>query len=206
VSQRQSLIYSNRTAYHALMRLLYGRHFEARYVALAAEIPAGVDVVDVCAGDGYLYLRYLRSKAVEYLGLDISPHLVRWAQQHGVPARQFDLWREEVPPGDVVVMQAGLYQFLPHAEPIVRKLLAAARHTVLIAEPIRNLSASRSPLLSRLSRRMTAPAAEGQVYTGHRFNAQSLTALFHLFESFERLQLLPGGREMLGVFKGRHSA
>jgi hypothetical protein len=205
VPQSQSRIYSNRLLYHLIMRLLYGRHFEARYAAIAAEITAGAgqSVVDVCAGDAYLYLKYLRSKPVQYLGLDFSPQMVRWAQQHGASMRVFDVWREEVPAGDVVVMQASLYQFLPHAEPIVRKLLAAARRTVIIAEPIRNVSASGNPLLSILGRRMTVPASEAHTYSGGRFNQGTLTTLFQSFEAFERAVILPGGREMMGIFKGQ---
>lgn len=198
----QSRIYSNRTLYHAVMRVLYGRHFNARYAAIAAEISSGVAVVDVCAGDAYLYLKYLRSRSVQYLGLDLSPYMVRWASGRGVPMRQFDARTDEIPIGDVVVMQASLYQFLPRAEPIVRKLIAAARRAVIITEPIRNLSSSGNPLLSIVGRRMTVPASGTQSYSGQRFNEKSLTDLFHSFESFERAYILPGGREMLGVFGG----
>jgi len=196
-----SLIYSHRWLYHGVMRLLYGRHFGARYAAIAAEIPSGASVVDVCAGDGYLYLRYLRRKAVPYVGLDISAGLVDWAQRHGVPVRQFDARQDELPIGDVVIMQASLYQFLPCADEMLRKLLAAARQKVVITEPIRNMAASSNPLLALVGRRATVPA--GAAYVAQRFNAQTLSALFHSFDAFERSALLPGGREMLGVFAGR---
>jgi len=185
------------------MRALYGRHFDARYEVVAAEIPSGASVVDVCAGDAYLYLKCLRHKSVRYLALDISPPMVAWANQHGIPARQFNLWQDTPPPGDIVVMQASLYQFLPHADAIVRKLLAAARQKVIIAEPIRNLSASSHPWLSFVSRRLSAPDSSGGRYTGQRFDRQSLTALFHAFDAFERDLIVPGGREMIGIFRGR---
>ena len=203
MSPAQSYIYSNRVLYHVVMRLLYGPHFDTRYRALADAIPAGASVVDVCAGDCYLYLKYLRSKSVEYLGLDLSPQMVRWAQQHGVTARHFDVWKDDLPAGDVVVMQASLYQFLPRADAIVRKLLAAARRIVIISEPIRNVSASSNPLLSIVGRRLTVPASASPAYTGRRFDQQSLTELFHAFDSFERATILPGGREMLGVFRAK---
>ena len=199
----QSLIYSHRALYHAIMRLLYGRHFEARYAAIAAEIPDSVEVIDVCAGDSYLYLKYLRSKHVNYLALDISPQLIAWAQRHGVPARQFDARRDELPIGDVLVMQASLYQFLPDAAPMIRKLLNAARQRVIITEPIRNLSDSKNPLLAFIGRKLTVPVTTDGTYAAQRFTPSSAGQLFRSFESLDRLTLLPGGREMLGVFRGQ---
>jgi trans-aconitate methyltransferase len=200
-TDKQSLLYSHRLLYHGVMRLLYGRHFEARYTALAAEIPAGSAVVDVCAGDCYLYLKYLRHKPVQYQGLDISPQLVRWAQKRGVSVREFNVWQDEVPGGDVVIMQASMYQFIPHQKTIVQKLLAAAREKVIIAEPIRNLSSSHNPLLAIFSQRATTPATEAASYSGQRFNRQSLTEFFNSFETFERSFTIPGEREMVGVFR-----
>lgn len=184
------------------MRGLYGRHFEARYAAIAREIPDGVSVADVCAGDSYLYLKYLRSKRVNYLALDISPQMIAWAQRHSVPARQFDARRDELPISDVIVMQASLYQFLPDARSMIRKLLNAARQRVIITEPIRNLSDSKNPLLAFIGRKMTVPVSTDGTYTAQRFTQSSAEELFRSFESLQRVAVLPGGRELLGVFGG----
>jgi trans-aconitate methyltransferase len=197
------VLYSSRTAYHIAMRLLYGRHFNERYAAIAAHIPTGSAVVDVCAGDCYLYLSFLRDKSVSYIGLDISPALVRWAQQRGVQARVFNLWQDDPPGGDVLVMQASLYQFAPQAQRVVERLLAAARDRVIIAEPIRNLSASSHRALAALSRRLTAPAPDAHGYSGQRFDRASLIALFRSFESFEESLVIAGGKEMMGLFTGK---
>ncbi len=202
MAQSASLIYSNEWLYRALMRVLYGRHFEARYRALADEIPDQSTVVDLCAGDCYLYRRYLRAKSVKYLGLDLSPAFVKAAQKHGVPAREFDLWREEIPRGDLVLMQASLYQFLPEAEKIIAKMLAAARHQVIIAEPVRNLSSSRLAWLAQLSRLLTNPAKNESSYSGARFNENSLLEVFKSFPAFQRAFFIPGGRELVGIFRG----
>lgn len=199
-----SLIYNHRTAYHVLMRLLYGRYFSARYVAIAAEVPIGSEVVDVCAGDGYLYLNYLRTRSVQYQALDISPHLVQWMQRHGIQARQFDVWQDELPAADIVIMQASLYQFLPDAAPVVEKMLRAARQRVVITEPIRNIASSENPVLRLAGKRLTRPEAGGGEYQAHRFDQTSLMALFRQFPAFERSRELPGGREMLGLFRGQH--
>ena len=188
------------------MRLLYGRSFSARYEAVADEVPAGSEVVDVCAGDGYLYLNYLCAKPVQYQALDISPRLVQWMQRHGIQARQFDVWQDAVPAADVVIMQASLYQFLPNAAPIIEKLLRAARQRVIITEPVRNIASSDNPVLRSIGKRLTQPEEGGGVYQAYRFNQISLTALFQQFPALERWCVLPGGREMMGIFRGQHVA
>lgn len=197
-------LYSSRFLFHLAMRLLYSGHFDERYAAIADQIPLGATVVEVCAGDGYLYLKHLRRKPVEYLGLDISPQLVRWAQRHGVKARVFDVWQDTLPAGDVIVIQASLYQFAPRAGWIIERMLAAARRKVIVAEPIHNLSASPNPILAALGRRLTAPdtSAAGP-YSGRRFDYRSLSELFHSFETFQASFVAAGGKEMVGIFTGQ---
>jgi SAM-dependent methyltransferase len=198
-----SFIYQHRLAYQLLMRLLYGRYFSARYETIAAEVPAGSHVVDVCAGDGYLYLNYLRAKSVHYQALDISPRLVQWMQQHGIRAQQFDVWKEALPAADIVIMQASLYQFLPDAAPVVEKMLRAARQRVIITEPIRNIASSDNPVLRLVGKRLTRPEAGQGAYQAHRFDQVSLLALAQQFPTLERSAQLPGGREMLIVLRGQ---
>jgi hypothetical protein len=206
VSSSASFLYSHRTIYHFIMRLLYGRYFGDRYAAIAAEVPARTTVVDICAGDCYLYLKYLRHKPVQYLGLDASPRLVAWANQHGAPARVFDLWHDDLPLAQVVIMQASLYQFTPHEEKTLSALLAAASDKVIISEPIRNLAASDNRLVAWIGHRLTVPAAQAGPYSGRRFDRDSLTAFFHACPAFEGSKLIPGGREMIGIFKGQSSS
>lgn len=183
------------------MRLLYGRHFHARYEALASEIPAQAEVIDLCAGDAYLYRHFLRKKGVSYLGLELSPQFVVAGKAQGVPMQEFNVWSERIPAAEVVIMQASLYQFLPNAEAVVQKMLVAAQRKVIIAEPIRNLSEEDS-WLGKISRALTRPRKEDKAYSGQRFNEASLRKLFRSFAAFEREFLIPGGREMIGVFRG----
>lgn len=185
------------------MHALYGRYFDARYRAVADMIPAGATLVDVCAGSGDLYLKYLQVKNVQYLGLDASPQLVQWAQTHGVPVQYANIWEDAIPVGDYVVMQASLYQFIPQAEMILYKLLRAARRKVIITEPIRNLATSRNPLFSIVGRRFTVPPGNADRYYARRFDEQSLLRLFESIASFESAQHLPGNREIIGIFTGQ---
>lgn len=179
------------------MRILYKGHYNARYQEIADLIPAGCTVVDVCAGDCYLYREFLCAKAVQYTALDISPQFVRAAQNHGINARVFDARTDELPQGDVLVMQGSLYQFLPRAEDILQRMISAARLKVIIAEPIRNLSASTNPLINAMARYLTR--SNGETHNGLRFDKESLQNLF-VRHGVERSFLIPGEREMIGVF------
>jgi hypothetical protein len=199
---RSSLLYTHPRLYHLLMRSLYGRYFKARYQALADVIPEKAQVIDVCAGDAYLYRKYLHAKSVAYTGLDLSPHMVREARRWGIQAEEFNLWTDELPRAEIVILQASLYQFTPHAEEIVRKLLAAAQRKLILAEPIVNLSSSPHPLLAWISQRMTTPGAGQKTYSGERFNQKTFTRFLESFETLERHWLIPGGREMIAVLRG----
>ena len=54
-----SLIYRNAALYEAIMRMLYGRHYRDRLAAVAAQVPNGATVVELCCGPGTLYERHL---------------------------------------------------------------------------------------------------------------------------------------------------
>ena len=189
-----SLVYRNRLAYELVMRALYGRHYPARYEAVASLIPAAASVLDVCCGPGTLYERQLRKKHVDYTGLDLNPRFARRVSRLGGRGLVGDVAGErELPRADYVLMQASLYQFLPDPRPVLRRLRAAARERVIIAEPVRNLSSSSFAPIRVLARRCTNA---GQGARPLRFDTTSLDALMHSLEpppyrSFE----ISGGRE-----------
>jgi hypothetical protein len=196
----QALLYACPSFYSVAMRLLYGSHFRDRYRAVAAEVPAGASVVDVCAGDAYLYRAFLRGRVSSYLALDGSAAMVEGSRRRSVDARLHDLWHDPVPEADVVILQGSLYQFIPHADRIIAQLLAAARLKLVISEPVRNLSGSRHAWLAGLSRRLTDPG-DG-AYAGARFDERSLLELFRRFPAFAGARPIKGGRDWVGVFHG----
>lgn len=135
---RTGLIYRNGSAYELAMRVIYGRHYSERMRLVAAEVPSGSSVLELCCGPGTLYRRYLRSRTSAYVGLDINEEFVRELRAEGVDARQVDLktLSDPLPRADVVLMQDSLYNFLPAAEEIVDRMLAAALHRTIICETI----------------------------------------------------------------------
>src|SRR6266513_1746540 len=138
------------------MRVLYGRYYASRYQKIAALIPDGATVLDLCCGPAQLYRQYLRSKKVEYRGLDINPRFIKQLQSENMEGQVWDLRENnQLPPADYVLMQASLYHFLPDTQPIIDRMLEAARRQVIIAEPIRNLSSSSVALVRRIARHLT---------------------------------------------------
>src|SRR5947209_7260452 len=122
-----SLVYRSPWIYEAVMRLLYGRHFHARYAVLAGLVLDGASVVELCCGPGLLYLDHLRARGIDYLGLDVNPRFVAALRAAGARAECRDVADgRPLPEGDILIMQASLYQFLPDPNPVVEAMLDAA--------------------------------------------------------------------------------
>ena len=182
------------------MRVLYGRYYAARDAAVAAHIPDGASVLELCCGPARLYLRELRGRIGSYVALDASARFVDRLRKLGVDARRADVATAELPAADVVVMQASLYQFLPDAEAIVRRMRAAAGTSVIVSEPVRNLASSRFGAVARLGAGGAATAAGAQA---QRFDASSLQALMASFgDGVLFCGPVPGGREHVYVLSG----
>ncbi len=198
---RTSLIYKQAWLYELVMRVLYGRHYTARYRAIADLIPDNCSVLDVCCGPATLYSRYLRGKGLTYIGCDLSEAFVERLQRLGVRGEHRDLRdNSPLPAADYVVMQASLYQFLPEAEHvagIVDRMLQAARQLVIIAEPIRNLTDSRWSFVARLSGQLTNAGHGPEKF---RFTPATLEDFFRRYSACTRRAFdIPGGRERVYV-------
>jgi SAM-dependent methyltransferase len=194
-----SLVYRSSVGYELLMRVLYGRHYDDRMRAVAAEVPDGASVLELCCGPGTLYLRYLRARTSAYTGVDVNPRFVKQLRQRGVDARLLDLASStgDLPAADVVVLQASLYHFLPAPERLLDRMVAGAHDRVIVSEPVRNLASSDLPLVGRIGRRAADPGVGGHA---HRFTEKTLADVMagyddRVLKSF----LIPGGRERVYV-------
>ncbi len=195
-----SLIYRSATIYDLVMRLLYGRHYHHRGQAIADLVSEGASVLDLCCGPGFLYERNLRRKRVEYLGLDVNPRFVRRVERLGARAEVRDLRHvETLPQAEFVIMQASLYHFLPDVGPILNRMRAAASVSVIVAEPVRNLSSSPFPIVAALAKAWTDPG----LGTGRlRFDEMSLDAAFQDRGWRVSTSRITGGREKMYVIDG----
>ncbi|NCN27230.1 class I SAM-dependent methyltransferase [bacterium] len=198
MSKKQSVIYKHPLIYDAIMILLYGPStYFSRFKSLAHKIPSNSRTLELCCGPARLK-NYLEQG--HYTGLDISPQFIEKGKRRGLDVRLFNLLQDELPKEDfdMVVMQAGLYQFIPHHEAIVEKMFMCSNRYVLIAEPIRNLAQTKNPLLKKISSKLTDP---GTGNMPSRFNDESLTDFFRSYSSkLLETSLIPGGRERLFLF------
>ena len=175
------------------MLALYMHHYPARYRVIAGLIPDGSSVLDVCCGPAILYSRYLRPKAIEYTGLDMSSTFINRVIRKGGRGYVWDVRSDTpLPRAEYVIMQGSLYHFLPEPAPLINRMLAAATRQVIIAEPVRNLTSSTFPPLAAIARRLTK-TDDG---VPHRFTEQTFDEFFEAFSPRVTSTFsLPGGRE-----------
>jgi SAM-dependent methyltransferase len=193
----RSPIYWTGHGYDLAMRALYGpREWAATFAAVAARIPAGASVVDVCCGTARLYRDFLRERGCTYLGLDFNGDFVMHARRHGVDVRWFNLLEEAVPEADYVVMCSSLYHFGDRVDEVIEKMRRAARRGVVISEPVRNLSDA--PVVGRLFAALTNP---GVGAFASRFDLERFAAV--VARHGGELAHADGARNALGVFPAR---
>lgn len=180
------------------MLALYGRHYFTRYRILADLIPSRASILDVCCGPGILYQRYLRNKGVTYTGLDINERFIKTVNEMGSHGLVWDVRQDKpLPQADYVLMQASLYHFLPDATGIAERMLKAALKQVIVAEPIRNLSISKTRLLRNVAKRLTNPGTGAQQL---RFTERELDEFFARFSAHKlKSFVIPGRREKVYV-------
>lgn len=184
--------------YELAMYTLYGRHYSNRYHALANLVDANSSVLDICCGPGILYGRYLRAKNISYTGVDLNPVFIKQVIAYGAMGTVQDVRTiAAFPSADFVIMQASLYHFLPDAAPILKRMLMAAKKSLIITEPIRNVVDSTSPLIRKLAV-LTSDAGTGPQML--RFTEQSLDGLLKsTVERPIRSFQIAGGREKIYI-------
>jgi SAM-dependent methyltransferase len=198
-----SLIYRSAVGYELLMRALYGRHYADRMRAVATEVPPGSSVLELCCGPATLYRRCLRGRTSSYVGLDVNPGFVASLRRRGIDALELDLAADDraLPSADVVIIQASLYHFLPRAQRVVDRMLAAAHDRVIVSEPVRNLTCSDVPIVRAIGRHAADPGTGGQA---RRFDERSLDAFMARYrERILKEFAIPGGRERVYVLQAR---
>ncbi|MBV8812791.1 MAG: hypothetical protein JO033_29315 [Acidobacteriaceae bacterium] len=198
----QSIIYRNSRLYNAAMRALYGRYYCCRYRVIADLVEDRSTVVDLCCGPPVLYDRFLRQKRVDYTGIDINERFVGEVVGMGARGLCMDLRSSALlPSADYLIMQASLYHFLPDPSRVVDQMIASAHKSVIISEPIRNLSTSRFAIVAFIARHAANPGSGGHT---ERFDLPSLDQFFAGYAPLvEHSLLAPGAREKIYVLKGR---
>jgi hypothetical protein len=149
-----------------------------------------------------LYTNFLNKKSIRYIALDNSPYFLRWGQKNGIDYRKVNVFFDEIPKGDVVVIMASLYQFIPREKEILQKLVCSARQKLIISEPISNLSSSQIGIIARIANRLTTPFEVSDQFIGERFNEERLISLLTSFPGYQHSTKIPGDREIVSVISG----
>ena len=194
----KSITYWNRFIYMGLMKLSYQNKFEKRYEILGSLFERNCSIVELCCGDCYLYLNYLKQKQIQYVGVDINNSFIAYARKMGIDARNLNVISDEIPQGDILLMHASLYQFIPSERVILDKIIAAARREVIIAEPVINRSHQENFMVSKISELLSNP---GTGPARDRFNPENFKALCGSYKEFSHFAgNFNLSNEMIAVF------
>jgi hypothetical protein len=175
----KSLIYWHPDIYTALIRLSYGAGFAQRYRTIRDLIEEGSSVADICCGDCMLE-KYLTGRNISYSGFDFNKGFIRNARRKGSNAFVFDIFKDDIPVSDYVVMLGSLYQFVPRQNEIIQKLLSRARKSVIISEPVKNLANARFPLLHLIARSLSDP---GDGVKPFKFSPETIAGVFEPYKN-----------------------
>lgn len=152
----KSITYWHPLIYSFLMRLSYKNHYRNRYEVLWNLLEPGSSLIDVCCGDGKLH-DFIKDKNIDYLGLDFNPTFVRVAAKKGINSRMFNIYTDELPQADTILLQASLYQFIPKHHFVLDKCLKAARKQLIVCEAVKNHACSKSKIIRAIAQKLNNP-------------------------------------------------
>lgn len=194
----KSITYLHPLIYSSLMKWSYKGNYKKRYEVLADLIEPGTSLVDVCCGDCQIY-DFIKDKNIDYLGLDFNPTFVRLANKKGIQSRQFNVYKDEMPQADTILMQASLYQFIPQHHFVLNKCLNAAKKSLIVSEAIQNHASSKSKVIRFLAQKLNNP---GDGPKRDRFDAMTFQqALLPFRKNIIREFLAPGHIEYVVLLK-----
>jgi len=170
---KTSFIYRNIFIYRLLMSVLYGFNYKKRFLDVIKHIPQdSIKVLELCFGDIYI-AEYCISKNMQWTGIDINKKFINYAVSKGYDARFEDISNlERFPKADVLIMMGSFYHFHGNAESLLSRMLAAAE-TVIISEPVVNLS-NVSGIIGKIAKK-SADAGKG--HENFRYNAESFSGM-----------------------------
>ena len=172
---KRSFVYRNIFIYRLVMNLLYLGKYKERFepvIGYLKTLPAGSRVLELCFGDIYV-ADFCKRRGHAWTGLDINVDFIKTATRMGFDAREADVTNvKALPSADVSVMMGSLYHFHPETGTILARMFDASP-TVVISEPVSNLSAQ-GGLIGLLARK---GANAGKGHETFRYDRTSFLAM-----------------------------
>ena len=109
----------------------------------------------------------------------MNGHFIMSARKHGIDARLFNILENDPPQADYIVMLSSFYHFRDQKERLFETLMGAANKTLILSEPVVNLSEHSSGALASLANRLTNPGSMSGQKVGNYKDRYDL-------ESFEK--------------------
>jgi hypothetical protein len=172
--QRASLIYRNIFWYRLIMGVLYGGSYRRRFAPILGELgKAGPKtVLELCFGD-VLIAEYCRKNNIGWKGFDINHSFVANACAQGFEAVEADVLSvAEFPKAEIVIIAGALYHFNRQELKTLFEKVFRATNTLLLSEPIENVSSRKGMIGSFAVGSSQTVRAEAYF----RYNYQSLTS------------------------------
>lgn len=146
-----SLVYKNIYIYRILLNIIYQGRYKSRFSAITPLLQGSHSVTELCFGDIHI-AKFCNENHINWIGYDLNNSFVKFAQKHGYAALYSDILKlESLPKSDIVLVQGSLYHFHQDIEALF-SLIFASTNTLIISEPIKNLSSSKG-LIGILARR-----------------------------------------------------
>ncbi len=192
----KSPVYWTRAGY-GMAEILLGESPGRVLADVAARIPAGSSVTDLCCGPATLFTRYLAAKACTYVGMDFNAHFLGGLRRRGVDARFVRLPGDPIASADYVVMCSSFYHFRDCEGELLTRMRRAARRAVIVSEPIENVSNHPVKWLARLANHLTNPGIGAYSF---RHDLASLRA-FAKQHGASEFMARPGSPNAIAVFE-----
>ena len=193
----RSIVYWNPFIYSLFMRFSYKSNYLERYQAIESLIDADSSLVDVCCGDCKIY-EFLKDKNIAYTGLDFNPAFINEGNRKGIKVQKCNVKNDGIPQADYVLMQASLYQFIPNHAEVLRRLYAAARKYLIIAEPVKNYADSKWKIVSWIAKLLNNP---GDGIKRERFNINTFKEALEPFNRNRVKEFLVADTEYVILIK-----
>ena len=201
----KSPVYWTSSGYDLVMKLLYKSKYKQLYYDVGKLIEVDSSIIDICCGTCRLYFDYLKNNSqCKYLGLDLNVNFIKVAQNRGANVSFFNLYNDNLPFADYIVMIGSFYQFYSREEEILLKLKKAARKAVIISEPIKNVSKTnfKPAVIFYIIYYWLAKKIDYQdtVKSSHRYNHEEFRAFANKHEA-SNLIYHPENKNCIAIFE-----